>query len=662
MSKTANRIEAPAKHLDADAAAIASAGVCSAADRTDGPLARAFSAFARVSASLERAGAVDDLLRLVVCEVRDLVGVERGSVVLRDEKAGLFRGCVGQGGDENIDAYVKRSLAGMPGDGMTLELLRTKRPVIIANARTDPRIIRSTVRFWRIHSIMAVPMVFDDEVIGVIYVDDDDRPHVFTPGDAEIATAFARLAAVALTHAQSRIELRSQLDAAKRQLAALRRSAAVEERLGELVLAGSGLGVLVETLAQVLGKPCAVYGADHTRLATAGPPDTEDGMLPRLLEPPYVEHPEVRRALEAGGEERAFIVAPLPDAGVMHRHLVAPISGDNELWGRLVVMECRTRFVGSDMLTLRRAARLVALHMRTEQSAIEADWNAGASLAAELLGGCTDNPMVERRAERLGVKLEAPHAVVLVGSRGDGGAEVSDFRAVLAAFRELSPHLSVYATTSVDGVAALVEVPKGIDELTFMESAKELLSEVCERLGGANRIAAAISAARSDARSYADAYAEARQVLDCIRRFGSERGPAALSAADLGTGRVFLATSDAEAVRMFAESTFGDLVRDPSKKDLLGTLGCFFDSMGSIRRCAVRLGVHENTIRYRLARIEELTGLGVTHDPDAALGARLSLLVLMLQGRLVAEDFRSQSVPLGDGPQESLKLADAFVG
>jgi hypothetical protein len=52
----------------------------------------------------------------------------------------------------------------------------------------------------------------------------------------------------------------------------------------------------------------------------------------------------------------------------------------------------------------------------------------------------------------------------------------------------------------------------------------------------------------------------------------------------------------------------------------------------------------------------------VTHDPDAALGARLSLLVLMLQGRLVADDFRSQSLPLGDGPPESPKLAGAFVG
>ena len=56
--------------------------------------------------------------------------------------------------------------------------------------------------------------------------------------------------------------------------------------------------------------------------------------------------------------------------------------------------------------------------------------------------------------------------------------------------------------------------------------------------------------------------------------------------------------------------------------------------MGSIRGSAAALDVHENTIRYRLSRIEELTGLAVMHDPDAQLRARLSLLVLLLQGRL----------------------------
>jgi DNA-binding PucR family transcriptional regulator len=145
-----------------------------------------------------------------------------------------------------------------------------------------------------------------------------------------------------------------------------------------------------------------------------------------------------------------------------------------------------------------------------------------------------------------------------------------------------------------------------------------------------------LSTVCSDARRYAEAYAEAREVVECIRRFAPGPGPDVFSAGDLGAGRVLLATSDREAVCRFAEATFGSLVRDASKADLLATLRSFFDNMASIRRCAVRLGVHENTIRYRLARIEELTGMPVTHDPDAQLRARLSMLVLMLQGRLPA--------------------------
>ena len=603
--------------------------------KADHALGRVFAAFARVGATLERTRDLDDLLRSVVREVAALVGVERCSIHLRDEQAGLFRGCVGQGGDRDIDKYVKRSLAGIPADGVTLELLRTKQPVIVANARTDPRIIRASARFWNIHSMMAVPMIFEDEVIGVIYLDDCERPHVFTPEDGELATLFAQLAAVAVTQAQSTVELRSKLDAAERQVHALRRAAAVEERLSDLMLAGSGLADIVQMLANVLGKPCAIYDGEQMRLALAGAPDDPDGMLPRLLEPPAVDEPAVAEALASGGDGRPFLVPPMPDIGVMHRHLVAPVVVDDELWGRLVVMECRTRFAGGDMLTLRRAATLVALHMRTERSAIEADWNAGASLAAEILDSGADPSVVERRAERLGVKLDSPHVVVLIGGR-EQSATVSDFRAVVAAFREVAPALTVHATKVADGVAAVVEVPDGVDERAFGESAKELLCEVCERLGGTDRIAAGISTVRSGPGSYADVYLEAQQVLDCIRRFGSEQGPAALSAADLGTGRVFLATSDAEAVRTFADDAFGGLVRDPSKTDLLATLRCFFDNMASIRRCALELGVHENTIRYRLARIEELTGLSVTHDPDAQLGARLSLLVLMIQGSLGA--------------------------
>ena len=190
MRTTKDQVVANGKH--SNGATARKNGSSAEAESGDSALARAFAAFARVGEKLEKARDVDELLRSIVHEVRELVGVERCSIYLREEKAGLFRGCVGEGGERDMDSYVKRSLAGMPADGMTLELLRTKRPVIIANARKDPRIMRATARFWEIHSMLAVPMIFNDEVIGVIFLDDVERPHVFTAGDVEIATVFAR--------------------------------------------------------------------------------------------------------------------------------------------------------------------------------------------------------------------------------------------------------------------------------------------------------------------------------------------------------------------------------------------------------------------------------------------------------------------------------------
>ncbi len=123
-------------------------------------------------------------------------------------------------------------------------------------------------------------------------------------------------------------------------------------------------------------------------------------------------------------------------------------------------------------------------------------------------------------------------------------------------------------------------------------------------------------------------------MVECIRRFSPPGGPALFTADELGIGALLLSSSDTEAVSSFAEQTVGELVSEHSKADLLTTLCSFFENMGSIRGSAAALDVHENTIRYRLSRVEELTGLAIMHDPDAQLRARLSLLVLMLKGRL----------------------------
>jgi DNA-binding PucR family transcriptional regulator len=79
-----------------------------------------------------------------------------------------------------------------------------------------------------------------------------------------------------------------------------------------------------------------------------------------------------------------------------------------------------------------------------------------------------------------------------------------------------------------------------------------------------------------------------------------------------------LAAVPAPVRRSFRDRVLGPL-RDydaEHRSDLVHTLEVFLECSGSWSRCAVRLHVHVNTLRYRIRRIEELTGrdLGTFED------------------------------------------------
>jgi len=601
---------------------------------TESHMRRAFKALSQITPAAAAVTGIDDLLRLVTERAAALVGVERCSIYMREERANLFRGCVGCSKGSPLPDDFKRWVAGVPADGVTREVLETRLPVVIANARSDERMVKSTVRHWQIRALLEVPMIVDGQVIALLLMDDVDRQHEFSADEVELARSFADLAGGLIAQTRTRLELQSKLGAAGRQLNALRRATAVDERLSDLVLDGRSLGELTATLAELLGKPCALFLADGERVAAALPEMAPESSVPRLLEPAVAGVPEVREALLANEGSRAFVVGPVPSAGLLHRHVVAPIQLGDELWGRLAVMEHKTRFTGGDVVAVRRAATLIALQVASERKAAEADWNAGASLAAELLSGGSGTATARRRADRLGVKLDAERLVVAFASRSGNEADAPDFRAVAAAFERAAGDLTVHVTALEGGVAALVEVPNGVDPRGFAAAERDRLEAIRTSLAGSERLIVGVSAVRSGPEGYRLAHREARQVVECIRRYSPAGGPALFTADELGVGSLLLSSSDSEAMATFAEQTVGELVLEHSKADLLTTLCSFFDNMGSIRGSAAALEVHENTIRYRLSRIEELTGLAVMHDPDAQLRARLSLLVLQLQGRL----------------------------
>jgi GAF domain-containing protein/sugar diacid utilization regulator len=589
------------------------------------------SASMSVAKAASDAESVEQVLAEVVRESAGLIGVERCGVYMRDEREDIFRALstFQRGG---VEEDVSRWRAGVPADGLTSEAVRTREPVIVANARQDSRMIKAAVRRWDIRSIMAVPMVFDGEVMGLLLMDDVARAREFSDREAEVARQFADLCAANVAGARERISLRAELDASRRHLAAERRAAGAGRSLSELIGRGRDLGELLEGLAEILAKPCALYRNDGRRGEIGLPPGGDAAAVPLTLGPDFAALAAASPgARPEPAREDAIVVGPLPAANLPRRTLVVPLTLGPERWGHLAVVEDGPRLGATDLAVARRAATIIALKGRLDSTAEEGSWDSRSLLAMDLMRGTADAGDLQRRAGRQGLALDSRRVVLAIGPR-DASAPPPDPRKVAAALREALPELEADVAALGDSAAALVEVPRGTDPTAFVDEHRAAFEAVCARLG--TELVAGLSAAHRWGDGYRTARVEALRVLACLRRFSPPGGPVLLTAAELGGGGLLLAGTAGDEIVVFAEETVGKLLDDPGTADLVTTLSAFFTNSCSIRGTATALGVHENTVRYRLGRVEEATGLPVSREPDAQLSAHLGLVVMQLQGRL----------------------------
>ncbi len=97
------------------------------------------------------------------------------------------------------------------------------------------------------------------------------------------------------------------------------------------------------------------------------------------------------------------------------------------------------------------------------------------------------------------------------------------------------------------------------------------------------------------------------------RRLAALRGTSAVSVVtsdEVTSHELLLATVPAGVLRSFRERLLGPLLAydDRHRAELLPTLREFLACSGSWNACAAKMYVHVNTVRYRIRRIEELTG------------------------------------------------------
>ncbi len=128
---------------------------------------------------------------------------------------------------------------------------------------------------------------------------------------------------------------------------------------------------------------------------------------------------------------------------------------------------------------------------------------------------------------------------------------------------------------------------------------------------------------------YAAGLREARQALQAAQGFPERLGLCCFS--ELGVLRLLGAIGDRHLLDQFVAEVLGAALGDDLRHEpvLLPTLEAWTQENGNLALAAQRLGVHRNTLSYRLQRFETLTGRSLD-DPHARLDIAVALMIRRL--------------------------------
>lgn len=169
---------------------------------------------------LQHAGDLQVLLRTVRQEVLDVVGYESVWLCVLEPDLNYARAISMDGRVEAIANAQGMTTFRIEGDPFLVEILHSRAPVVVEDARTDPRTDKRVVKALGNRTIVNLPLAWIDRPLGVLGMGTfgDEGPRPPTPAQLDAATAIANHVAVAV----ARIRWREERERLEREREALR--------------------------------------------------------------------------------------------------------------------------------------------------------------------------------------------------------------------------------------------------------------------------------------------------------------------------------------------------------------------------------------------------------------------------------------------------------
>ncbi|MFH8992490.1 PucR family transcriptional regulator [Streptomyces sp. NPDC017940] len=371
---------------------------------------------------------------------------------------------------------------------------------------------------------------------------------------------------------------------------------------------------LVDEISALLGAPATLENRDFELIAF-GAHDGGDGLDAPDLDPVRTRSiltrrstAQVRSWFESFGITRATTpvrIPPTPEAGVHRGRICLPVRHRGYALGYVWLLDDEPGPTDAQLTAaMEVATRIGALLADEAQAGADLTREFRAVLTAER-GWQRDMAVAELRTA-LGTRGEGLHAVVCVAPWPVANPEDAP------------------ALRTVPGATALCVVP-----WTMGAAAGQSLA-VLVRLRSADAPTPAVTTASrlvdSAGRGAAAGVADARTGLDDLGAAWGEATAAARAAlaeprlgplarwSDIGPYRLLTALP-AEA----AQDAVARALLTPAHRELARTAEAFLDLAGQAGRTAAELGIHRQTLYYRLSRVEQLTKLDLDEGEDRLL-------------------------------------------
>ena len=389
------------------------------------------------------------------------------------------------------------------------------------------------------------------------------------------------------------------------QYEVLQRGIAIHKRLERLVLEERGLDEVVRALAAATGGAvCVLSGRGETISSKAFRRQVPEQAMEQVREE-IVRRGEELSAGSGRAIDNAEFAPDHPD--IAGRSLVLPVSlrgrGAPQAW--LVAARDAGGLGDFERLILQQAVTVVALELMRQRAMRDTERRLAGDVLAEALTGRLSDEELAMRLRPFGIG----HSAAALVFAGPDGAPAAHAEAELDRFLA-DANVGALVATRDQLLCAVVDARDGVDPVALAGRAREAIGE-----GGAGMKAAASRAAPVGA--LRRTFHEARCALEAAALANGSSPPVA-SYRDLGAFQLLLSLQDDDALRLYCDSVLGPL-EDASGEygdELIRSLEAFIEQNGQWERAARELYCHRHTLRYRIRRVEQLTGRDLSNARD----------------------------------------------